>query len=244
MEKRNLLKQQISLRLAVKLGLGAAGTAPRGTEATTTPMASSRAEQRPTAGVAAPRTEARALLQKLPAALPPDAGWWPWVAGALGLAWSTTLGLWTRWPANPPPRLEALASRLGQPASVVLGRLDRHLYAASNEPWDGVNAWRALSPICAPPRPELNLPRRRYPFCIRETHSGGSAADGLGVTTALAMCFAPSKPAPPRRSSWGCANTGAAHSRQRARYPLPWSASSVACEIQHLSSGSGSPPTV
>jgi hypothetical protein len=129
----------------------------------------------------------------------PGAGWWPWLAGALGFAWLATLGLWlwtrrhhgglaakqfpkqamveserqalrclqqacetndarairdalllwgrVRWPENPPRRLESLGQRLGEPAMDMLKQLDRHLYGAGKERWDGLSTWRELTPL-------------------------------------------------------------------------------------------------
>lgn len=51
-----------------------------------------------------------------------------------------------RWPAQPPLRLDQIGERLGGDAAVALAALDRHLYAESATPWDGVTAWGLLAP--------------------------------------------------------------------------------------------------
>lgn len=53
------------------------------------------------------------------------------------------------WPGDPPARLESLAQRLDGEAANALRRLDRHLYAAGDNPWDGPGAWRDLESALA-----------------------------------------------------------------------------------------------
>jgi hypothetical protein len=53
------------------------------------------------------------------------------------------------WPGDPPTRLESLAQRLDGEAANALRRLDRHLYAAGDSPWDGHGAWRDLESALA-----------------------------------------------------------------------------------------------
>lgn len=76
------------------------------------------------------------------------------------LAWGRV-----RWPENPPLRLESVGQRLGAPGMLVSQRLDRHLYAAGDERWDGLGTWRELSLLLQPSavgsrrtRPQGSLP--------------------------------------------------------------------------------------
>ena len=179
------------------------GTARPSANVTANPIATSRAEHSlPANASPIPETAVETASREAAVASPPSAGWWPWLAGGLGLAWLGTLGLWLwtrrhngrfgvkgsrkqanresqrqalrrvqraceandlratrdallawsriRWPEDPPSRLEPLAERLGGEAQAVLERLDRHLYAAANENWDGLGTWRQLSPLFAP----------------------------------------------------------------------------------------------
>ena len=59
------------------------------------------------------------------------------------LAWAQT-----RWPEHPPRGLGDLAARLGLGAS-VLDPIDRAIYAATGETWDGAATWRLLEPVLA-----------------------------------------------------------------------------------------------
>ena len=52
-----------------------------------------------------------------------------------------------QWPQDPPRGLDSLAQRLGEGAATVLHEIDRHLYAAAVQPWDGIAAWGRLSPV-------------------------------------------------------------------------------------------------
>ena len=54
-----------------------------------------------------------------------------------------------RWPEDPPRRLEMLGKRLGSDAEQILSDLDRRLYAAAEERWDGTAAWTGLAPALA-----------------------------------------------------------------------------------------------
>jgi hypothetical protein len=63
-------------------------------------------------------------------------------ARAALLAWGHA-----RWGRETPAGLGALAKRLGDGATAeILAELDRALYADDREPWDGIEAWRALAP--------------------------------------------------------------------------------------------------
>jgi hypothetical protein len=59
------------------------------------------------------------------------------------LAWATA-----RWPRQAPRTLEELAPHLPA-ASAVLRDLDRHLYAAGSDAWNGPGAWSQLQPMLA-----------------------------------------------------------------------------------------------
>jgi hypothetical protein len=62
-----------------------------------------------------------------------------------------------RWPGQAPRTLEELAQRLPA-ASGVLHDLDRHLYAAGSDAWDGPGAWSQLQTMLAEVAPRGETP--------------------------------------------------------------------------------------
>ena len=69
------------------------------------------------------------------------------------LAWAAS-----RWPRQAPRTLEELAPHLPA-ASAVLRDLDRHLYAAGSDLWNGAAAWQQLQPVLAKVRPPEAKPQ-------------------------------------------------------------------------------------
>jgi hypothetical protein len=58
---------------------------------------------------------------------------------------------WARacWPADPPTRLDSLATRFTGPAVEALRELDRSLYSPDNSAWNGKAAWEHIRPALA-----------------------------------------------------------------------------------------------